>query len=319
MKDELARIRSTEVGSLASHAERVKHYVDHSVSDNTKRTYQSAWNHFEEWCKANRIPSLPATSEAVAAYLAWCADTAKPATVALRKTAISKIHAMRGFEDPCYHPGVKAVLKGMYRLKGRKQKQAQAMSIASLEQIDVALSNDDIADVRDKAMILLGFACALRRSELVDLTVEDLDFGTDGLRVFIARSKTDQEGQGVWLGVHRADLLCPVRAVDRWLELSGVTTGRLFRSITQGGKIGESLSDRSVVAIIRGALKRAQISGSALYSGHSLRAGLATAAAEQGRSVLAIMAQTRHTDVKTLTKYIRKASVLTDNVTDILP
>jgi integrase len=173
----------------------------------------------------------------------------------------------------------------------------------------------DLAGLRDRALLTLGWFTACRRSELVALKHEDLEFAPEGLRVFVRRSKSDQEGHGLEKGVVYAGnhALCPVRALKAWLDASGITTGAVFRAIDRHGKMSEKrLSDRSVARIVQRAAERAGLDPKR-YGGHSLRAGFVTTAAKKGKSLDAIMRQTGHRSVAVVRGYIRHATVFDDN------
>jgi len=221
------------------------------------------------------------------------------------------------------------VWAGIVRRKSTaKDKVAPALTedvrqmVSVLAITDIA-SDDETARLRgrrDAALLLVGFAAALRRSELAALTVGDVGVDADGLRVRVRRSKSDQEGAGAVLGIHYGSdsQTCPVRALRSWLLESGITQGALFRGITRSGRLlGHALSPRTVARVVKARAEAAGLDPRA-YSGHSLRAGFATQAARAGVPERVIMRHTRHKDVMTLREYIREGGLFNENPTDRL-
>jgi integrase len=179
--------------------------------------------------------------------------------------------------------------------------------------ISMALgTGDGLKAIRDRAILLLGFAGAFRRSELVALDVEDVAECETGLRITIRHSKTDQEGEGATIAIVRGSIACPVEALKAWRDAAGITTGPLFRSIRKGGKVGERLSAQSIADCVK---KHAEKVGldPALFAGHSLRAGFLTSAAKRGASIFKMMDQSRHRSVDTLRGYVRDAEIFKDH------
>jgi integrase len=254
--------------------------------------------------------------ETVALYLAERADTLKPATLTRRLAAISKCHSAAGHESPASlkHAAVSEVLKGIRRTKGTAPACKSPLLVGQLK---AALrdSREDLHGIRDRALLLVGFAGAFRRSELVSLDLADIAFTDDGLVVNLRRSKTDQEGEGRKVGIPHGSKpqTCPVRALRAWLEAAGISEGPAFRSVTRHGRIGTAaLSGRAVALIVKGAAELAGLDASA-FAGHSLRAGLATSAAAAGASERSIMDQTGHKSVQMVRRYIREGSLFRDN------
>ena len=289
--------------------ERARDFARASRAEATRTAYASDWAHFSEWCRAHGIEPLPAGAGAVALYAASLADDGfKPATINRRLTSIGQAHKTAGHPNPCASETVRLAAAGIRRTLGTAQKQARPILLPELRQA-VAKLPEGLQGGRDRALLLLGFAGAFRRSELVGLNVGDLDFGDDGLTVTIRRSKTDQEGQGRKLGVPFGSdkTTCPVRAVRAWLELASLDKGPVFRPIDRHGNVkGDRLTGHAVRDIVR------RIAG-ADFSGHSLRAGLATAAAKAGKSAHAIMKQTGHKSLAMVSRYVRDAELFTDN------
>ena len=245
----------------------------------TRRAYRSDFALFRSWCQAKRVPAVPAAPEAVAAFLAAEADRgAKVATISRRLAAIRYAHKLAGHEPPTNSEAVKATLRGIRRTAGSapvRKAPATADKVLAM----VAEAETDLKGLRDRAILLLGFAGAFRRSELVALNVEDLEFCDDGVRVKIRKSKTDQEGLGATIAITRGSNACPVEATRQWLKVSGISVGPLFCSITRTGKISDRrLSARAVAELVKTNARRAGFNA-ADFSGHSLRSGFLTSAA----------------------------------------
>jgi site-specific recombinase XerD len=315
--------------AIVSAVESVKGYIGASMAANTRRAYEGQWETFTRWCADAGLPSLPADPGTISAYLAYLADNGKkPATIDSARAAIRKYHEGAGVPDPTSSPLVKQTLKGIRREKGTAPAQkAPALTadmrrlVASIPNIKTAKGQDrhPLCTLRDKALLLLGFATGSRRSELVSLTVEDLQETAKGLLVTIRRSKTDQEGKGMVKGVVRGEHAdtCPVSALLEWIQAAGITSGPVFRNITKGGKLGEQLTPQTVALIMKAAAVAAKLDP-AKYSGHSLRAGMVTQAAMNGMTVTDIMRHTGHRSPETVTRYIRIANVFENNASAAL-
>jgi site-specific recombinase XerD len=290
-------------------------YVRRSKSANTLKAYQSDWVTFEAFCRTEDRSSLPATAETVAAYAANSAETLKANTVERRLTAISQAHQLAGYPNPVEDKLVRTVMAGIRRVKGTAQKGKDPLSPELLRNM-LADAPEDLQTVRNRALLLIGFAGALRRSELVGLQYEDLRFTDDGLVLTIRQSKTDQEREGQTIGIPYGShpKTCPVRAVRNWLECSAVGSGSLFRAIGRWGRevTANPICDHQLAKIIKTLARRAGLDPGA-FSGHSLRSGLATSAAEGGATERSIMQQTRHKSLKQVRHYIRRGSLFRDN------
>ena len=301
-------------GPLELVAKRARDYAADAKADNTRRAYRSDWRRFESWCARNGLESLPATPAAVAFYLSAHAGMLKASTLIRHLATISQAHKTAGLEAPTASPEVRAVFQGIKRVHGTAANAKQPVLVPELRRMVAALPSNTLG-VRDRALLLLGFAGAFRRSELVAVDVEDLEPTSDGVTVTVRHSKTDQEHAGRKVGIpYGSDpATCPVRSVKAWLEISGITTGALFRSVTRHGRINEKrLSDRAVAEVVKRAARAAGLDPAEL-AGHSLRAGLATSAAKAGKSERSIMAQTGHRSVIVARRYIRDGGLFTDN------
>lgn len=276
-------------------------------SDNTRRAYRADFDDFSSWCALQGAAPLPASIEVTAAYLASLADRGlKASTITRRCAAIGYAHRLAGIEPPSNAEPVKAVLRGIRRRIGvavERKAPATARAVAAM----VKRCPDTLSGKRDRALLLLGFAAALRRSEIVDLKVDDLERTADGVVVHIRRSKTDQEGEGHEVAVPRGTKLRPVEALDLWLEAAGIVDGYAFRSVGKSGAVGvERLNPQTVADIVKRYAKAANLDPS-IFSGHSLRAGFVTTALEHGADLLKVMDVTRHREIKTLKAYDRRA------------
>jgi site-specific recombinase XerD len=305
---------TTPTLELASLAQEAKGFLAASRSEATLRNYRTGWEQFVAWAEAHGRASLPASSETVALYVADLAKRAKPATIDSRLAAISAAHRAAGHESPTKAESVRLVRRGVRRTVGTAQRQVRPVSVVDLRSMVNGLG-DDLAGHRDRAMILLGFAGALRRSELVGLDVGDVAQEPDGLTLTLRRSKTDPEGAGRTVGLPYGanEATDPVRAWRTWLNVSGITNGAAFRRIDRHGNLGSTrLTAQSVAAVVKRHAERAGIDP-AEVTGHSLRAGLATSAAAAGVTERAIAATTGHKGTAMLRRYIREGSLFREN------
>jgi len=304
----------SRAATLYKAEERARHYARESRAANTRRAYRADWADFTTWCQAHGRTALPAVPETVVLYLSDRANTLKTATLQRRLTAISQAHKAADLDPPTTDRAVRRVMTGIRRAKGTAQ-EGKAPAVTREMKAMVATLPSTLRGRRDRALLLLGFAGAFRRSELVDLDVSDVTATDDGLVVRLRRSKTDQEGAGRTVGIpygSRPDT-CPVRAVRAWLTMASVVEGPLFRGVDPHGNLGRRrLSDKTVARVVKNAAEAAGLDP-ARYAGHSLRAGLATAAAQAGVAERVIMAQTGHKSLPMVRKYIREGSLFTQN------
>lgn len=304
--------QALHLGAIASHAE---DFLRQAKAPNTLKAYRSDWKDFVGWCQANGQASLPASPETVALYLSDLASHCKTSTLHRRISAISQAHQAAGHEPPTRSALVKNLWSGIRRTKGTAQVGKEPLLTQDIQVMIGAIRKGTTKSLRDRALLLLGFAGAFRRSELVALDCEDVRFTREGLTVTIRRSKTDQEGEGRKVGIPYGSHpdTCPVRTMEDWLSESGIASGPLFRPINRHGKMkGDRLTDQSVALVVKGAADAAGLDP-ARFSGHSLRAGLATQAAMGGASERAIMAQTGHRSPMMVRRYIREGSLFREN------
>ncbi|MEE9395022.1 MAG: site-specific integrase [Planctomycetota bacterium] len=285
-------------------------------SEATQRAYRSDWAHFSEWCSASGLDSLPASPETVARYLTAFAEALSTSTLQRRLSSIAVAHQLAGHRSPTAEPGCREVWKGIRREKGVAMNGATPITREELRAL-LATTGDGALGVRDRALLLTGFHGAFRRSELAALDLEDVEQTEEGLRIILRRSKTDQEGEGTVKGLlFQSDLkVCPVRALLAWLDLAEIESGPVFRSVTKGGNVKPNRIDgRTVARVIQKAAKAAGLKDPEKFSGHSLRAGLATQAAADGAPERAIMAQGGWKSTATVRRYIRHGSAFRENV-----
>lgn len=287
-------------------------YAAEATSENTRRAYRADLKAFVAWCDRVGASAVPASAETCAAYLAHCADSGlKVATIQRRAAAIAFAHRLAGAASPLGLEAVKAVLRGVRRKLGVRALGKQPLTADLVAKV-LKKCPATLAGARDRALIALGFAAALRRSELVALHVADVDWNTDGLILHICKSKTDQEGRGAEIAVLAGSRLKPAEALDDWIAASGLKEGPIFRAVSRTGRLGEPLSDRAAAEIVKRSVKRARLDP-ALFSGHSLRSGFVTSALERGADLFRVMDVTRHRRVETLRVYDRRAKAFKDH------
>lgn len=293
---------------------KAKEYILSAKSDNTVRSYKSDWKHFVTYCQTNNLPYLPADIGAVMNYIAEMAETNKVSTIVRRLSSINQAHEAMGLESPTKSFNVKAVVKGIKNTKGTMpNKKASAV----LEDIREMVGNlgENLIDIRDRALILVGFAGAFRRSELVSIKVEDLEFDREGVTITLRNSKTDQEGHGYKKGIPYGSNVdtCPVRSLQHWIKVSQITEGHIFRSINRHGRISISaMTNHSVARIVKKLAKQAGMDEQK-YSGHSLRSGLITTCANAGVDERSIMKQSGHKSITVMRGYIQDATLFQNN------
>jgi site-specific recombinase XerD len=294
--------------------DRAREFARHSKAQNTLRGYRSDWRDFSRWCEENGLSPLPAIPETVAAYIAECAERLKVGSIQRRLNAITEAHKAMGLESPTSTGIVRATIKGIRRTKGTGPVQKAPTLIDDIRAM-VEATDAGLIGARDRALILLGFAGAFRRSELVSLDIEDCAFGKDGLTITLRRSKTDQEGAGRKVGIPFGSNpdTCPVRTTQAWIERAGIMDGPVFRPIHRHGRIQRGrLAGADVARVVKKLVQRAGLDA-AKYAGHSLRAGHATSAAIAGASERSIMNQTGHRSVQMVRRYIRDGSLFREN------
>jgi integrase len=305
---------ATAVATALQHAAgRAADYARAAHAANTRRAYAADWRDFSRWCDTTGLTPMPAEPATVGSYLADRAATHATATLARRLAAISTAHRLAGHHLDTRHPAIRTVMQGIRRTHGTAPRKASPLGTRALRDLLDTCGTTSLIDRRDRALLLLGLASALRRAELAALTVADLGFVDAGVMLAIAHSKTDQEAAGQVVGVVATGTpTCPVAALRTWLEIAGITDGTVFRAINRHGRIATGLSDRAIALIVK---RRAAAAGvdPAGYSAHSLRAGCATEAAARGVEERDIGRHTRHRSIPVLRGYIREGTVFVNN------
>ena len=311
---------ASDPASLAARLEALdaatRRFAAAAKATNTVRAYRADLADFEMWCDDHDLRALPAEATTVALYLTALAEAgAKASTLQRRVSAISQVHQLAGLPTPTRDAAVRTTMAGIRRTLGTAPAQKAPVITSELRRLLAVTRTDRLDGLRDRALLLLGFAGGFRRSELVALDVSDLAETDDGLRVLVRRGKTDPEAGGREVGIPfgQHPQTCPIRALRAWREAAGITSGPLFRAVTRGGQVADHrLSDRSVARVVQRAAARAGLDPSR-YASHSLRSGLATAAAAGGAPERAIMAQTGHRSLLTVRRSIRSGSLFTEN------
>ena len=290
-----------------------------SKSVNTVRAYKSDFEDFTLFCIKNGFKSLPTESKIVSLYLTYLSSkNVRTSTIKRRLVSIGVIHKMKGHYLDTKHPIIVENFMGIKRLKGIRQNGKKPLLINDLKEIiDVINKQEepDLKKLRNKALLLLGFAGGFRRNELVSLNFEDLDFVFEGVKIKIKRSKTDQFGEGFMKGIPHFEnyLYCPVKNLKNWLNISKIKRGPIFVRFSKGVNLTNiRLTDQSVALIIKEYLTKAGVDNKN-YSGHSLRSGFATSAAEAGAEERSIMAMTGHKSSEMVRRYIKEANLFKNN------
>ena len=290
-----------------------------SKANNTVRAYKSDFNDFAVFCAKNGFKSLPSEPKIVSLYLTHLSTKEiKMSTIRRRLVSIGVIHKLKGHYLDTKHPSIIENIMGIKRRKGSLQNGKKPLLINNLKKLINVIdeyNKEEITKFRDRSIILIGFSGGFRRNEIVSLNYEDLDFVNEGVKISLKKSKTDQFGEGSVKGLPYFDnsQYCPVVSLKKWIEVSNIYTGPLFRRFSKGSKLTESrLTDQTVALLIKKYLKLAGID-SKNYSGHSLRSGFATSAAESGAEERSIMAMTGHKSTEMVRRYIKEANLFKNN------
>jgi site-specific recombinase XerD len=298
MKDLITDIKSLELETIKN--------LRNSKSENTLRAYQSDYNDFSLFCSKNGFQAMPTQPKILALYITHLSSYSKYSTLKRRLASISILHKTKGHYIDTKHPIIMENLMGIKRINGSNQKGKKPLLINDLKILIDAIHQSNEKDkrkIRDKALVLIGFSGGFRRSELVDIEYEDLEFVSEGVKIFVKRSKTDQSGEGMTKAIPYFDnkKFCPVIALKNWIEIFDFKNSRIF-----------NISDKSVALIIK---KYANYAGldSHRYAGHSLRSGFATSTAESGAEERNIMAMTGHKSTEMVRRYIKEANLFKNN------
>lgn len=292
---------------------KAKTYQDAADAPSTLRAYASDLKNYEAWCARSGMAALPATPEVVGAYLAAAGEGYAMQTLRRRVAAIARASGVAGHPLDTKHPAIRETLRGIGRTHGSRGRRSAALTTGELKKLS-GVCEPGLAGDRDRALFLVCFSGALRRSELVALDVEHLTWLDHGVKLLLVRSKTDKEGEGVEILIvyGRHDATCPVRALRRWLDAAAVRTGPVFRKVNKGGRVeGRRLSEDAVRQILLRVAARAGVKGTLAepVSPHGLRAGFVTTAYRNGVPDEEIMGHTRHRSLTTMRSYVRRAKL----------
>ncbi len=292
--------------------------LKNSKSNNTLRAYKSDFKDFSAFCLKHGLNSLPSEPKIVSLYLTYLSKNSKISTLRRRLVSISMIHKLKGHYLDTKHPIIIENLMGIRRVIGSIQKGKKPLLINHLKlviNVINELQSGEIKKIRDKTIILIGFAGGFRRSELTSIDYEDLEFVPEGLKITIKKSKTDQFGEGMSKGLpyFTNEVYCPVVNLHKWLEISKIKSGPIFRRFSKGLSLTDKrLTDQSVVLLIKEYLKLAGVENKN-FAGHSLRSGFATVAADAGADERSIMNMTGHKTTQMVRRYIREANLFKNN------
>ena len=289
-----------------------------SKANNTLRAYKSDFRDFNAFCVKHGFISLPTEPKIVSLYLTHLSKNLKISTIRRRLVSISMVHKLKGHYLDTKHPIIVENLMGIRRAKGSIQRGKKPILLNHLKLIINTINSQKLKEIkksRDKSLILIGFGGGFRRTELVSINYEDIEFVTEGLKITIRRSKTDQFGEGMIKGLpyFANEIYCPVKNLKKWLETSKINSGPVFRRFSKGLSLTEKrLTDQSVVLLMKEYLSLAGIENTN-FSGHSLRSGFATVAAESGADERSIMAMTGHKTTQMVRRYIKEANIFKNN------
>ena len=289
-----------------------------SKANNTLRAYKSDFKDFELFCSRHGFKCLPSEPKIVSLYITHLSKNSKISTLRRRLVSISMVHKLKGHYLDTKHPIIVENLMGIRRIKGSIQKGKKPLLINYLKSIINVINEQKIEEIkklRDKSIILIGFGGGFRRTELISIDYEDLEFVPEGLKITVKRSKTDQFGEGMIKGLpfFNNEIYCPVKNLQKWLEISKIKTGPIFRRFSKGLYLTDKrLTDQSVVLLMKEYLNLAGIENKN-FAGHSLRSGFATVAAESGADERSIMAMTGHKSTQMVRRYIREANIFKNN------
>lgn len=305
---------------LKSQAEEFK---SRALAKNTVRGYEADWASFSGWCAERGYLSLPADANTLTIYMVDRSRSLTKASLARAIAAISRYHRLAGHPSPTVVPQFRDVMRGIRRSKTEPQIPKRALLAEDLFEVLASipgLKKHEAVELRDRALLVIGFTGALRRSELVGLDVKDIVRSRQGMVLNLRSSKTDQESDGASVAIPRGrkSSRCPVTMLEAWLDCAGITEGPIFRPVQQNGKVlSTRLTGRSVALIVKRHVGHAGFTAEE-FSGHSLRSGLATSAAAAGQNERDIMTQTRHKSVEMVRRYIQKGTLFQSNVVSAL-
>lgn len=315
------KLAATGTNNSLAVSDSAREYITGSISANTRRAYDSDFQQFSAWCMQNNRTPLPSTPGTLADYFSYLAKEAgkRYSTIDRARAAIRFRHKLNDLPDPTANKLLSQVLSGIMRDLGTAKNKKTAVLTNDIKAMLNTLPAG-ILGIRNRALLLIGFAGAFRRSELVSITVENIENTAEGVRILLPRSKTDQDAAGRYVGINRGAKpdTCPVRALAAWLAAADITSGSVFRRIDRHGRVYDTtLTPQSVALVVKTAVEAAGLDPQQ-YSGHSLRAGLVTQAAISGASETNIMRQTGHRSADTVRGYVRIANIFKDNVSGLI-
>ena len=290
-----------------------------SKANNTLRAYKSDFKDFSLFCIKHNLQSMPSNPNIVSLYLTSLSKLdAKISTLRRRLVSIGVIHKLKGHYLDTKHPIIIENLLGIKRTKGSFQVGKKPILINHLKKIIESINKEnspEIKKLRDKSLILIGFSGGFRRSEIISIDYEDLEFVEEGLKIIVKKSKTDQYGEGHLKGIpyFTNKILCPVRTLKDWVDISKINSGPIFRKFNKGFNLSNlRLTDQTIALLIKDYLNKAGFDSKS-YSGHSLRSGFASVTAEAGADERSIMAMTGHKTTQMVRRYIREANIFKNN------
>lgn len=298
-------------GRLDELTETARGYLLASESEATRRSYASDWRAFTAWCATHEVGSFPADPRVVALHLTDYAAAHKASSVVRRAMGIAKAHRRQGLPSPTDHEAVRLVLAGIRRTNGMAPDKKSPLLTDDVLRLVATCDTDAMIGARDRALLLVGFMGAFRRSELVALNVDDVEDRPEGTALHVRRSKVDQEGVGrpkvLIAALDPAN--CPIGALRHWQAVAGITDGPLFRSVDRHGNISErGLSPAAVALIVKRAALAAGLDPK-FFAGHSLRAGHVTQAKRNDATDLEVISQTHHRSADSIVGYVREADL----------
>lgn len=294
----------------------VKKLIENSISENTKKAYRNDWTQFEEWCLQYHMASLPAKVNTVLLYINDLSKRYKYSTIRRRLSSISQAHETKGEDNPTKNHYVQKTMAGIAKQNGTKQESKKAAVLDDLKSMIDSIDTGRLIGKRDKAMLLLGFALASRRSELVSINIEDISFTAQGMDLAIQQKKTGDAP--IRKSVLKIDTdYCPVQAVKEWIEAAEIKEGALFLTIDRHGNIKRRTNDKTVARVVKKLAEAAGLNPQD-YAGHSLRSGLATSAAQEGMNDTSIVKQTGHKTRHMVDRYVQEGNRYKNNASGIL-
>lgn len=313
--------------------EQGRRYLENAVAERTREAYRNDWLQFLAWCELAGLASMPAAPETVARYIDALAGGEvgtvkgrmagrphKPSSINRKLASISVAHQAAGYDSPTRTALIRRTMQGIRRTLGVKPDRKSPLRAADLRKIVRQLDQEDLQGVRDRALLLVGYAGAFRRSELVGLDRKDVEITPFGMEITVRKSKTDQEGKGIVkkIGTAPRGATCPVRALEEWLRLSKIEEGPIFRAINRHGQIQPgALSPQSVALIVKRIAKDAGLPVESM-AGHSLRAGFVTDAKDAGAADQHIMKITGHKTARMISDYYRGGDREIYNLTSLV-